>query len=109
MPLEQPSVIANAIMAHLYDILTNGDDTVPVSEDNFFSWCTPGIPIREEDFDFLTQGLTGVLRKAAVDVATNNGSSTNDGSTNTGSTQLTPEQINQLLGQDTSRLYNQTE
>jgi hypothetical protein len=30
-----PSVLANAIMGKLYDILTNGDETVPKSQDNF--------------------------------------------------------------------------
>ncbi len=32
-----PSVLANAIMGKLYDVLTNGDETVPKSADNFFS------------------------------------------------------------------------
>jgi hypothetical protein len=30
-----PSDIANAIMGKLYDVLTNGDETVPKSADNF--------------------------------------------------------------------------
>ena len=62
-----PSEIANAIMGKLYDVLTNGDETVPKSADNFFSWCTPGIPVDPSDFQFLTQGFTGVVKKAAVD------------------------------------------
>jgi len=53
----KPSEIANAIMGKLYDVLTNGDATVPKSADNFFSWCTPGIPMEAADFQFLTQGL----------------------------------------------------
>ena len=32
-------------MGKLYDVLTNGDETVPPCEDNFFTWCTPGIPV----------------------------------------------------------------
>jgi hypothetical protein len=32
----QPDVLANAIMGKLYNVLTNGDATVPPSTDNFF-------------------------------------------------------------------------
>jgi len=65
-----PSVIANAIMGKLYDVLTNGDTTVPKATDSFFSWCTPGIPVDAEDFRFLSQGLTGVVTaKAAASLA----------------------------------------
>ena len=61
-----PSVIANAIMGKLYDVLTNGDTTVPKATDSFFSWCTPGIPVDAEDFRFLSQGLTGVVTAKAA-------------------------------------------
>lgn len=67
MALVEPSVMVNSIMGKLYNILTNGDDTVPQSEDNFFSWATPGIPIEAGDFEFLTQGLTGIVKKAKLD------------------------------------------
>lgn len=67
MALLEPSVLANTIMSKLYNVLTNGDDTVPPSADNFFSWCTPGIPIEPAELEFLTQGLTGVVKKSAVD------------------------------------------
>ncbi len=33
----KPSALANAVMGKLYDVLTNVDETVPKSEDNFFS------------------------------------------------------------------------
>jgi len=99
MSFEKPSALVNSIMGSLYDVLTNGDDTVPMSEDNFFSWCTPGIPINVEDFDFLTQGLTGVVRKAAVE----------EMATGEETSELTPEMINQLRASDTARLYMQAE
>src|SRR6059058_3593405 len=67
MPDVMPHEIANSIMGKLYDVLTNGDETVPKSEDNFFSWCTPGIPMDPSDFEFLQQGLTGVVKKKDVD------------------------------------------
>jgi hypothetical protein len=66
MPNVEPSVLANSIMGKIYDVLTNGDATVPKSESNFFSWETPGVPIGPEDFQFLTQGFTGVVKRAAV-------------------------------------------
>lgn len=61
-----PHMLANSIMGKIYDVLTNGDETVPKSENSFFSWCTPGIAVTPEDFEFLTQGFTGVVKKAAV-------------------------------------------
>ena len=66
MALVEPSVMLNQIMGKLYNILTNGDDTVPKSEDNFFSWATPGMPIEPTDFEFLSQGLTGVVKKSKL-------------------------------------------
>jgi hypothetical protein len=51
--MSKPDVLCNAIMGALYDVLTNGDATVPKSSDNFFSWCTPGIPVVPMTFDFL--------------------------------------------------------
>ena len=67
MSTVEPKPLVNSVMAKLYDVLTNGDETVPQSEDNFFTWCTPGIPVEVEDFDFLSQGLTGVVKKKAID------------------------------------------
>jgi hypothetical protein len=84
-----PHVLANAVMGKLYDVLTNGDDTVPKSADNFFSWMTPGIPMDPSDFDFLVQGLTGVVPA--------------------GSQNLTPDQMNQLRAQNTTQVYMQAE
>ena len=62
-----PAVLSNMIMGKLYNVLTNGDETVPKSDDNFFTWMTPGMPVDPADFDFLTQGLTGVVRKQDLD------------------------------------------
>jgi len=61
-----PAALGNAILSKLYEILTTGDDTVPASEDNFFSWASPGIPVSPDDFNFLSQGLTGVVKKKAT-------------------------------------------
>jgi hypothetical protein len=84
-----PHVLANAVMGKLYDVLTNGDNTVPKSADNFFSWMTPGMPVNPSDFDFLVQGLTGVVPANSKD--------------------LSQAQINQLRAQDTNRVYMQAE
>jgi hypothetical protein len=121
-----PSAIANAIMGKLYDVLTNGDETVPKSTDNFFSWCAPGIPVGPDDFQFLQQGLTGVVKKAAVDTmlaaegagsAPANGSAggsasgtTNGaGSSPTPAPALTSAQLDELRASDTAQLYAQAE
>ncbi len=95
-----PSQLVTSIMAKLYDVLTNGDDTVPKSEDNFFSWATPGIPVDEADFEFLTQGLTGVVKRKAVDDAAAPAG---------GGMELTPARLDQLRAEDSARLYMQAE
>lgn len=107
MPDVLPSQLANAVLGKLYDVLTNGDDSVPASEDNFFSWCTPGIPVDAADFDFLSQGLTGVVKTAALDALR----STEAGGDGQATTQpeLTPALLDQLRAQDTARLYMQAE
>ncbi len=99
MSLEKPSALANSMMASLYDVLTSGDSTVPPSEDNFLSWATPGIPIQADDFDFLSQGLTGVVNQEAI----------KNLGTDTETPEITPELLDQLRATDTARLYMQAE
>lgn len=112
MPEVMPSAIANAIMGKLYDVLTNGDETVPKSEDNFFSWCTPGIPTDPSDYQFLTQGLTGVVKKPAAEAmlaaAAGGGPAGGTGAA-TPAAGLTPAQLDQLRASDTAQLYAQAE
>jgi hypothetical protein len=112
-----PSVLANAVMGKLYDVLTNGDATVPKSADNFFSWMTPGIPMDPSDFDFLVQGLTGVVKPQDVAALVPPGGGAGSGgsggagtgtATATGTT-LTAEQIQQLRAEDAGRMFMQAE
>lgn len=60
-----PEELMNSVLGNLYDILTTGDEKVPASKDNYLSWMTPGMPYREEDLDFLTEGMVGTLTRAA--------------------------------------------
>jgi hypothetical protein len=61
-----PSVLSNSIMAKLYDVLTNGDDTMPKSTDNFLSFVTPGQVVSKDQFRFMKQGLTGTVQPEAA-------------------------------------------
>ncbi len=95
-----PDALMNNMMGKIFDIITNGDGTtVPKSEDNFFTWSTPGTPWDVEDFDFLSQGLTGVYKAKMI--------------TNPDGTQstevLTDEQRDAELAKDTSKMYQQAE
>jgi hypothetical protein len=131
MALVEPNVMLNQIMGKIYNILTNGDDTVPKSEDNFFSWATPGIPIEPTDFEFLTQGLTGVVKKAKLDElrspqaappaaatppasttpaagAATEGATDEDGAASE-KLEITPQVLEGLRAQDTAGLYMQAE
>lgn len=58
-----PDQMANSLLGKIYDLLTMGDENVARSTNDFFSWCTPGIPYEEDQFDFLTQGFTAMVRK----------------------------------------------
>ena len=98
-----PSQLANAVLSKFYDVLISGDESVPPSEDNFFSWCTPGIPVDVADFDFLTQGFTGVVRKEQADILTA------PGAEGTPPEPLPPAELERLRAQDTARLYMQAE
>lgn len=105
-----PSELVNSVMGKLYDILTNGDDVAPASEDNFFSWATPGIPTEEEDFEFLSQGLTGVVKKADIDeMRSTTAPAEGEGEATTTQPELTPALLEQLRAQDTAQLYMQAE
>ena len=99
-----PSQLMNSVMGKLYDVLTNGDETVPQSEDNFFSWATPGIPVEASDFNFLSQGLTGVVKKQAIAEMALAG-----GNGEPSAPELTPALLEQLRAQDTAQLYMQAE
>jgi hypothetical protein len=106
-----PSQLANAVLVKLYDVLTNGDENVPKSEDNFFTCCQPGIPVEVEDFDFLSQGLTGVVKRRAVEdlqAATGEPAPAAGGEAPRPEP-LTPAQLDQLRAQDTAKLYMQAE
>lgn len=84
-----PHALANAVMGKLYDVLTNGDGTVPASADNFVSCTMPGYPVQPQDFDFLVQGLTGVIPA--------------------GGQKPDPADLEKLLAEDTIRVYQQAE
>jgi hypothetical protein len=135
MPNITPSVLSNAIMGKLYEVLTTGDATVPKSPDNFFSWCTPGIPVTSEDFRFMKQGLSGVVTPAAVknmlqatgaaaapagaspsSTGASSGAASSAGTSSTSTSAaapsaqgLTDAQLAQLRAQDVNGVYQQAE
>ncbi len=60
-----PEVFLNNMMGEVIDGIVNGKKTlpddqqqqlagkVPLQDANFFTWCTPGIPVSPDDFSFL--------------------------------------------------------
>ncbi len=105
-----PSQLMNSVMGKLYDTLASGDETVKQSEDNFFSWATPGIPVEPEDFEFLSQGLTGVVKKADIREMVLEPAGGGEGTeAEAAKPELTPELLDQLRAQDTAQLYMQAE
>jgi hypothetical protein len=88
------------VMAKIVDILCNGDGkVVPKSDSNFLTWCSPGIPFEETDFDFLSQGVSGVYKPQIV---------TNPDGTQTEKV-LSDAELSQALASDTNKMYLQAE
>lgn len=97
-----PDQLMNSVLGKLYDILTMGDDSVPRSSDDFFSWCTPGIPYDEDQFDFLSQGFTAMVRNNAA-----GSQSTDDNGSN--SKAADEPSMKEKMGQQTAELYQEAE
>ncbi|MBD5784918.1 hypothetical protein IF650_01875 [Cellulosimicrobium terreum] len=111
MALVAPEMLLNSMMGKVYDVLTNGDDTVPRSEEFFFSWATPGIPLEPEDVRFLTQGLTGIARRpdgadALPAAPPADGAAPADGTAAGG---MSPADLEQLRATDAGQLLVQAE
>lgn len=107
----EPAALTNSIMGKLYSTLTTGDETVPPSEDNFLSWASPGIPVDLADFEFLRQGLTGVVKRPAIE-ETSDAPPPAAGPTPTAEpppSQLGTAELERLRAQDTAGLYQQAE
>lgn len=102
----------NALLGKVYSVLTTGGTAANKSADNFFAWCTPGIPVKEEDFRFAEQGLTGVV-KAPVNVATTGENNSQSSSGAEDEKQAAPTisdaELDRLLASDTTRMYVQAE
>ncbi|PPQ32686.1 hypothetical protein CCR94_04530 [Rhodoblastus sphagnicola] len=60
-----------------------------------------------EDLRFLSQGLTGIVRKSAADAMQPSAAAASGAAVQPAP--LTPDQLNQLMAQDTMRLYMQAE
>ena len=53
--------VMQSMLANLYQILTEVPEGFPKRDerDKFVVWCSPGIPIAEEDLRFTRRGLIG--------------------------------------------------
>jgi hypothetical protein len=93
-----PDQLMQGVLGKLYEVLTQGDKDVPSSQDNFLSWCSPGIPIRPEDLEYLSKGLSGVLTEKTQQKDA-------DGKP----IPLTEEEKKKLRAESTGQLYMQAE
>ena len=64
--------LMNAIQGKIFELFTSGGEAAISSEDNFFCWLTPGVPVSASEFEFAKEGLSGVVR---ANTTTNNGPS----------------------------------
>ncbi len=52
-----PEQLMNSVLGKLYDVLTNGDDVVPKSDDNYLAWLSVGSPTPKTNWNFCLPGL----------------------------------------------------
>jgi len=62
----EPEVLMNSILGKITDVLLNGDgEVVPRSDDHYFAFMSPGIPMLEDSFNYAIEGFGGVVRRSA--------------------------------------------
>lgn len=88
--------ILTMLQGKIYEILTTGGEFGNPSEDNFFCWATPGIPVCKGDFDFVQEGLSGVVR-AKVHTDSNESYGSTHEKKNTPAQQAIQKAVNQQL------------
>ena len=96
-----PDQLMNSVLGKLYDILANGDDVAPKSDDNYLAWLSVGMPFPKEELEFLSTGLTGVLKQPVPTYD-------QDGNMQPPE-KKDPEEIKTLLASDVNRKYMQAE
>jgi len=63
--------LMTALQGEIYKKVTGGGEAGEASEDNFFCWATPGIPVSKEDFAFASEGFRPIrFDKASIINAT---------------------------------------
>jgi hypothetical protein len=59
MPVDRSADLMKALMAKLYATVTGNDPSIKLPRSKFVSWCSPGIPFMNEDFNFCAKGTVG--------------------------------------------------
>jgi hypothetical protein len=60
----EPNVLMNSVLGKVSDVLLNGDGTViPKSDDHYLAFCSPGIPLADDTFNYAIEGFGGVVRQ----------------------------------------------
>nr|WP_321225686.1 hypothetical protein [uncultured Psychroserpens sp.] len=96
-----PEKLMNSILGKFYDVLTNGDDVVPKSDDNYLAWLSVGMPFPKEELEYLSTGFSGIYREPEP--------VPNPDGTLPEPKEKTADEISQLLAQDVTRKYMQAE
>jgi hypothetical protein len=55
-----PEELMNSVLGKLYDTLRSGDRDFLEDRRSFFAWATPGLPLTEDQFDFMSGFLPQV-------------------------------------------------
>ena len=90
--------LMQGLMAQIYDIFTTGGEVANPSEDNFFCWLTPGIAVSPDQFEFATEGLSGVIRAKTPSARASSAKTSQDATDNL---------VNQIIKKRVEQIANQ--
>ncbi|MFN8487263.1 MAG: hypothetical protein U0350_06695 [Caldilineaceae bacterium] len=57
----KPENVMRAFVAKLYEFATGGETNAIRGSETFISWCQPGFPFSQRDFDYCMKGMVGAI------------------------------------------------
>ncbi|OPA14907.1 hypothetical protein BHL21_18730 [Bacillus cereus] len=78
MPAVQPEQLMQSLLNKLYNVITGGVEDMPVDTDNYVTWITPGIPFKEDFFNFGSVPPSGATEAERAAIARRYANCAND-------------------------------
>ncbi|MDN0189854.1 MULTISPECIES: hypothetical protein [unclassified Bacillus (in: firmicutes)] len=69
MPTVEPKKLMQSLLNKLYEVITGSIEDMPVDNDNYVTWITPGIPFKQDFFDFASLPITSASAEDRASLA----------------------------------------